>query len=447
MKKLQPFDGGGVDLLLSRVSYQLIDLLRSPAAFCFGTLTALYLKMKLLGGLGANLTSSIKGNWTAAAKDMAKKVNPMVAVDQLLQTATELLGGLLSQLQTLLSAVQLILPILVGIFALFCAFFLLLFCVLIFVLFRLVFPASTRRQAAEPTGKTVRLNGFGGSSPNSMNSLLIRNSPYQAPIPTMPGASPFALNQQLGGSEAPMQQPIFSNGKYGMGPSAAVLPSEIPMDVLVGRQIGLNELSQSASSSGGRHPFPLGPFFGSDGGRGPSSVGGPFGTDFPPKGMAPQYGHGTNMMQQEFVGSLNSQPAHSTIPDMINQSPLASMPSQPFKRIIRQQNGTYAEQIQQIDALVQRMEPKRQTLYREFMHENDEREHLHRDRVHKTVGEMSENAQEQFTKISATLRNPNVPDQERWDRVLQLYGKMEPELRNEFEQKFKGFPTFGPTSH
>uniref|UniRef100_A0A914HS50 DUF148 domain-containing protein n=1 Tax=Globodera rostochiensis TaxID=31243 RepID=A0A914HS50_GLORO len=126
MKKLQPFDGGGIDLLLSRVSYQLTDLLRSPLAFCFGTLTALYLRMKLLGGLGANLTSSIRGNWTAAATDMAKKVNPMVAVDQLLQTATDLLGGLLSQLQTLLSAVQLILPIIVGIFALFCAFFLLL---------------------------------------------------------------------------------------------------------------------------------------------------------------------------------------------------------------------------------------------------------------------------------------------------------------------------------
>lgn len=143
-----------------------------------------------------------------------------------------------------------------------------------------------------------------------------------------------------------------------------------------------------------------------------------------------------------------------------------------------------------------------QMMYREFMRENDERERLHRDRVHKTVAEMSDKAQEQFAKvlklnwylgtlvtekeqsytqqrdreiffkfspfweylsfiqqvmhgaeniftvfslqISANLRNPNVPDQERWERVLQLYGKMEPELRNEFEQKFKGFPMFSP---
>lgn len=42
-------------------------------------------------------------------------------------------------------------------------------------------------------------------------------------------------------------------------------------------------------------------------------------------------------------------------------------------------------------------------------------------------------------QISATLRNPSVPDQERWIHVLQLYGKMDPDLRNEFEKKFQGF--------
>ncbi|KAL3077209.1 hypothetical protein niasHS_013198 [Heterodera schachtii] len=80
--------------------------------------------MKLFG---ANLTSSMGGNWTGAALDMAKKVNPMGAVDQLLQTVTALLDALLSQLQSLLSALQLIVPVAVGIFALFGALFLLLF--------------------------------------------------------------------------------------------------------------------------------------------------------------------------------------------------------------------------------------------------------------------------------------------------------------------------------
>lgn len=42
-------------------------------------------------------------------------------------------------------------------------------------------------------------------------------------------------------------------------------------------------------------------------------------------------------------------------------------------------------------------------MYREFMRENDERERLHRDRVHKTVAEMSDKAQEQFAKVRENL--------------------------------------------
>jgi hypothetical protein len=34
------------------------------------------------------------------------------------------------------------------------------------------------------------------------------------------------------------------------------------------------------------------------------------------------------------------------------------------------------------------------------MRENDERERIHRDRVHKTVAEMSDKAQEQFAKVN-----------------------------------------------
>ena len=87
---------------------------------------------------------------------------------------------------------------------------------------------------------------------------------------------------------------------------------------------------------------------------------------------------------------------------------------QQFKRIIRQPNSSYADQVKRIDALVEKMDPERQVIsypfskyqdhqlqlmYREFMRENDDRERLHRDRVHKTVAEMSEKAQEQFAKV------------------------------------------------
>lgn len=42
-------------------------------------------------------------------------------------------------------------------------------------------------------------------------------------------------------------------------------------------------------------------------------------------------------------------------------------------------------------------------------------------------------------KISTLLRNPNVADSERWERVTNLYGEMDGNLRDEFENKFKNF--------
>lgn len=78
-------------------------------------------------------------------------------------------------------------------------------------------------------------------------------------------------------------------------------------------------------------------------------------------------------------------------------------------------------------------------LYRQFMQENDEIEEGHRQKVHQYVGQMSDGAQAQFAKISALLRNQDLPNEERWSRVLAIYGKMEPELKNEFESKFKDF--------
>ncbi|KAL3077208.1 hypothetical protein niasHS_013197 [Heterodera schachtii] len=326
-------------------------------------------------------------------------------------------------------------------------------------------------------------SGFGGgATTHPMNSLIIRNSPYQMPMPG--GASPFPMSQQMG-ADGP-QQPIFPNGmaidKNGMGPANAVLPSDIPMDVLVGRQITQNRLDEMGQSivgsaaMNGRHPFPLGPFLGaSDGGGGRNAPpfgagGGAFSGDSLTRAMAlQQYGQQERSMTQQNQWTMPDQFSPMAPPPSMGQSVanaetasdhqqnqnalpafLRGAPQEQideFKRIIRQPNGTYGEQIRLIDALVQRMEPKRQMMYREFMRENDEREQSHRERVHKTVAQMSEKAQEQFAKISATLRNPKVPDQERWDRVLQQYEKMDPELRDEFEQKFKGFPAFSPVSH
>nr|CAD2173401.1 unnamed protein product [Meloidogyne enterolobii] len=110
-----------------------------------------------------------------------------------------------------------------------------------------------------------------------------------------------------------------------------------------------------------------------------------------------------------------------------------------YKRIIREPNRPYNEQVALIEQLVKKMDVDRQILFKEFMKQNDNKNNADRDRVDKKVSGMSENAKEQFAEISATLNNKSVPDQERWQQVLQIYNKMEPELRNEFEEKFKGF--------
>lgn len=73
------------------------------------------------------------------------------------------------------------------------------------------------------------------------------------------------------------------------------------------------------------------------------------------------------------------------------------------------------------------------------MQENDQIEDSHRQKVHDYVGQMSSIAQEQFAKISALLRNPSLANEERWARVLALYGKMDSKLKDEFETRFKDF--------
>ncbi|KAF7633516.1 hypothetical protein Mgra_00007097 [Meloidogyne graminicola] len=110
-----------------------------------------------------------------------------------------------------------------------------------------------------------------------------------------------------------------------------------------------------------------------------------------------------------------------------------------YKNIIQETNRSYEEQVALIDQLVNKLDVNKQNLYKEFMKQNDYKVNEHRLRVDKTVSDMSNRAKEQFSEISTILNNKSLPDQQRWQQVLQIYNKMEPELRNEFEEKFKGF--------
>ncbi|CAD5211068.1 unnamed protein product [Bursaphelenchus okinawaensis] len=112
---------------------------------------------------------------------------------------------------------------------------------------------------------------------------------------------------------------------------------------------------------------------------------------------------------------------------------------QKYKDIIRKPNSRYDEQVKELEKLVATLDDRHQLEYHEFMSENDKIDEKYRNRMHSYVNEMSDPAQEQFAKISAVMRNPALPNEERWPRVLALYEKLDPKLRDEFESKFKGF--------
>ncbi|KAI6193966.1 hypothetical protein M3Y96_01074800 [Aphelenchoides besseyi] len=144
--------------------------------------------------------------------------------------------------------------------------------------------------------------------------------------------------------------------------------------------------------------------------------------------------------EEPTVGSTQqsaSSSSQSSLPLFLQSAPEDAV--EEYKRIIRTPKSTYEEQVKQIDQLVARLDENKQMLYKQFMTENDDREQKHRDKIHKNVGEMSDKAQEQFAKISALLRNPALPNTDRWTRVLSVYEKMDPNLRSEFEDKFANF--------
>ncbi|KAI1727397.1 hypothetical protein Ddc_04700 [Ditylenchus destructor] len=215
-------------------------------------------------------------------------------------------------------------------------------------------------------------------------------------------ASPYGGSPQMGQPIQPYSPPQQLSFNGGMS------PSQIPMQVIVGRQTPSSSAQQSDTQ-----PIPAA-----------------FGTPLAGAAFQTEDQAGPQPQQQP-------QASESSLPKFLQGASQDAIDE--FKRIIRTPNSTYAFQVKQIENLVSKLDLEKQELYKQFMKENDDQEQQHRDRIHSTVTQMSAKAQEQFAKISAVLRNPGVPDQERWDRVLNLYSKMDPELRNEFEQKFKGF--------
>ncbi|KAK6055492.1 hypothetical protein COOONC_07003 [Cooperia oncophora] len=59
-----------------------------------------------------------------------------------------------------------------------------------------------------------------------------------------------------------------------------------------------------------------------------------------------------------------------------------------------------------------------------------------RQRVHEAVAAMSPEAQQQFQKVSALMTNPRIPEQERLQKIEDLYSKIPDSVKQEFDAKF-----------
>uniref|UniRef100_A0A0K0FE42 DUF148 domain-containing protein n=1 Tax=Strongyloides venezuelensis TaxID=75913 RepID=A0A0K0FE42_STRVS len=110
-----------------------------------------------------------------------------------------------------------------------------------------------------------------------------------------------------------------------------------------------------------------------------------------------------------------------------------------FLTIISLNNETYAKKQQKLDELISTLDVPHQELYREYVLKKNGEEKMYRSKVDQEVENMSQEAQMKFTQITTILTDPQTPDNEKWNRVIEIYNSLSPQLKEEFEKKFEGF--------
>ena len=71
------------------------------------------------------------------------------------------------------------------------------------------------------------------------------------------------------------------------------------------------------------------------------------------------------------------------------------------------------------------------------MSESDQSQQRKREAIHQVVGGMSSDAQQEFSKISDILQDASLPEDEKWQKITDLYNNLSGNLRDEFEKKFE----------
>ncbi|CEF59428.1 Hypothetical protein SRAE_X000117600 [Strongyloides ratti] len=110
-----------------------------------------------------------------------------------------------------------------------------------------------------------------------------------------------------------------------------------------------------------------------------------------------------------------------------------------FLRIISLKNETYSRKQQKLDQLVSTLDESHQKLYKDYVLSKDSEEKNYRSKVDSQVETMSPEAQQKFSQISSILMNVQIPDNNKWDRVMEIYNSLSDQLKQEFEKKFEGF--------
>uniref|UniRef100_A0A0N5BBG5 DUF148 domain-containing protein n=1 Tax=Strongyloides papillosus TaxID=174720 RepID=A0A0N5BBG5_STREA len=110
-----------------------------------------------------------------------------------------------------------------------------------------------------------------------------------------------------------------------------------------------------------------------------------------------------------------------------------------FLTIISLNNETYAKKQQKLDELISTLDAPHQKLYREYVLKKNGEEKSYRSKVDREVENMSQEAQMKFTQITTILTDSQTPDNDKWNRVMEIYNSLSPQLKEEFEKKFEGF--------
>ncbi|KAK5971238.1 DUF148 domain-containing protein [Trichostrongylus colubriformis] len=107
-----------------------------------------------------------------------------------------------------------------------------------------------------------------------------------------------------------------------------------------------------------------------------------------------------------------------------------------FYAIVQHPTWSSAEKNAKIEELVQNMSADAQNTFAQYQRATSSDLSAKRQRVHEAVAAMSPEAQQQFQKVSALMTNPRIPEQERLQKIQDLYSKLPDSVRQEFDAKF-----------